>query len=109
MKLKIRKGDIVRVITGKGSYKKLTGKVLKVIPEKQKLIVTGVNLRKKHQKQTSMQKQGGIIERENPIHISNVMLICQKCEKPTRVRYELSEQGGSFRVCRKCGAIIKEG
>ncbi|MBN1234319.1 MAG: 50S ribosomal protein L24 [Candidatus Coatesbacteria bacterium] len=104
--MKIRKGDSVMVIAGKGSHTKQKGKVLKVIKDKNRVIVQGVNLRKKHTRPSTKNQQGGIIEREQPIHISNVMIVCSKCSKPTRIKMEKAEQGGNYRVCKRCGAVI---
>ena len=101
--LNIRKDDTVQVITGK--YKGKKGKVMKAMPAKGYVIVEGVNIRKKHQKPTKDVQQGGIIETEGPIHKSNVMLLCPRCSKPTRLGFKL---GGDkkVRVCHKCGEAI---
>lgn len=110
MKVKIRKGDTVEVISGKRTDVGKRGEVIKVLPDKRMIVVQGVNLHKKHQRQ--MQTQGrrsispGIIEFETPFHISNVMLVCPKCDEPTRVGI-LREEGRSQRVCKKCGAVIE--
>ena len=108
MKMKIRKGDIVRAITGEGSHTKKEGKVLKVFPSKQTIIVAGINLRKRHTRPSSSNQQGGIIEREQPIHFSNVMIICSKCNEPTRIGIRVEENGARYRICKKCGAVIHE-
>ncbi len=81
MSLRIKKGDTVLVLSGKDKDKK--GRVLKVLPKDEKVIVEGINIVKKHQKPSRKYPQGGIIERENPVHISKVMLMCPKCDKPT--------------------------
>lgn len=106
MKVKIRKGDTVQVISGRLEDKGKRGEVIKVLPEVQRVVVQGINMRKKHQRQ--MQTQGrtvnpGIIEFEGPISISNVMLICPSCGEPTRVGLHRSESGLQ-RVCKKCRA-----
>ncbi len=106
MKVKIRKGDNVEVIGGAG--KGIRGEVIKVLPRKSQIVVQGVNIRKKHQRQ--MQTQGrtiqpGIIEAEGPIHISNVMLVCPNCKEPTRVGISRDE-GEMVRICKKCEGEI---
>lgn len=103
---KIKKGDTVIVIAGKEKGKK--GKVLRVIPKHQRVIVEGVNFIKKHQRPTQRFQQGGIIEKEGPIHISNVMLICPRCNNPTRVGYTFIEGDRKVRFCKKCEEIIEK-
>ncbi len=103
LKFKIRKNDRVQVITGKDRGK--VGKVLRVIPRTSRAIVEGVNIVKKHQKPTPG-SQGGIIEKEATIHISNLMLICPKCTDPVRVGYKILEDGSKVRICKKCGEVI---
>jgi large subunit ribosomal protein L24 len=108
MKLKIRKGDIVEVISGSYVDKGKRGEVIKVLPKQQRVAVQGVNLRKKHQSQVQTQGRTlspGIIEFEGPIHISNVMLVCPKCDEPTRVGIQ-REAGEALRVCKHCGELI---
>lgn len=104
MALSIRKGDRVSVIAGKNKGKK--GKILKVNPAKSRVIVEGVNLLKKHTKPTKDNPKGGIIEKEAPIHISNVMLICPSCSKPTRLGSVMTKTGKKSRVCLRCEAEI---
>jgi len=100
----IKKDDMVRVITG--DDKGVEGKVLKVLPKEKKLIVEGVNMVKKHTKARPPKlPQGGIIEKASPIDISNVVLLCSKCGKPTRPRKEKGQRG-SIRFCRQCGEAI---
>ncbi len=103
MAAKVKREDFVVVIAGKDKGKK--GKVLKVIPKKQRLVVEGVNIVKKHQRPTAT-TAGGIIEKPAPIHVSNVMLICPKCGKATRVGFTFLEDGTKVRKCKKCGEII---
>ncbi|MCG9967859.1 50S ribosomal protein L24 [Pelotomaculum terephthalicicum JT] len=103
-KIHVRKGDTVLVVTGKSAGKK--GKVLEVIPAKNKLIIEGVNIVKRHSKPTQKLPQGGILEKEAPIHSSNVMLFCNKCNTPTRVGKKVLENGEKERVCKKCGEAI---
>jgi large subunit ribosomal protein L24 len=99
-KLRVKKGDTVMVITGKDSRK--TGKVLRIFSKKERIVVEGLNIVKKHTRARGNQP-GGIEEKEAPLHISNVMLYCQKCGKPVRMRRNLLENGEKVRVCVKCG------
>ncbi len=105
-KLKIKKGDEVVVVAGRERFAKKKGKVLKIFPEKNTVIVEGVNFVKKHRRQTRQDRQGGIINVEAPINISNIMLVCPKCGKPSRVGRIRLEGGSSARVCRSCNEII---
>jgi len=108
MRVKIRKGDQVEVISGRLEDKGTRGEVIKVLPDENKVVVQGVNLRTKHQRQ--VQSQGrtispGKVKFEAPVHLSNVMLVCPKCGKTTRVG--LNRDGEkSVRVCKKCQAVI---
>jgi large subunit ribosomal protein L24 len=103
----IRKKDMVVVIAGKEKGKK--GRILAVYPDKDRVIVEKLNIIKRHQKPTQKQKQGGIIEKEGSIHISNIMLLCGRCDKPTRVSYSILETGTKVRMCKKCGEAIDKG
>ncbi|MGB9847153.1 MAG: 50S ribosomal protein L24 [Desulfotomaculales bacterium] len=103
-KVHVRKGDTVLVISGKYAGKR--GKVLSVEPKKSRVIVEGVNVVKRHARPTRALPQGGIIEKEAPIHSSNVMLVCSKCNKPTRIAKKFLAEGGKVRVCKKCGEVI---
>lgn len=108
MKVKIKKGDTVEVISGREVDKGKRGEVIRVIPDETRVVIQGVNMRKKHQRQ--MQAQGrtmspGIIEFEAPVHISNVMLVCPKCDEATRVRIQ-REDGEARRVCKHCGSLL---
>jgi large subunit ribosomal protein L24 len=103
--LGIKKGDTVLVLSGKDKDKK--GRVLAIFPSKQKLIVEGVNIVKKHQKPSRKYPQGGIIEKEGLIHTSKVMLVCPKCDKPTRIGARILEDGKKVRVCKKCKEVIE--
>lgn len=100
----VKKGDKVIVITGKDKGK--TGTVIEALPKKDRVVVEGVNMIKKHQKPTQMNPEGGIEEREAAIHVSNVMLLDPKTNKPTRVGYKV-EDGKKVRVAKKSGEIIK--
>ncbi|HLE50939.1 MAG TPA: 50S ribosomal protein L24 [Anaerolineales bacterium] len=108
VKVKIKKGDIVEVITGSQKDKGKRGEVMRVLPKEQRVVVQGVNLRKKHQRQVQTQGRSlspGIIEFEGPVHISNVMLVCPKCDEATRVSIQ-REGGESRRVCKNCGNLL---
>ncbi|MEW6214579.1 MAG: 50S ribosomal protein L24 [Nitrospirota bacterium] len=100
----IKKNDTVVVITGREKSKK--GRVLSVYPSKGRLRVERLNMVKKHMKPSRKYTQGGIIEKESPIHISNVMLICPKCNKPTRIGNTVLSDGKKVRVCKKCKEVI---
>ena len=105
--LKIRKGDRVRVLTGKDRGKE--GVVMKAIPDKNKVIVEGVNMAKRHQKARTATSQGGIIDKDMPIPVANVAIVCTSCGKATRVGYRFEETGGvsrKIRICRKCGGDL---
>lgn len=106
MGLGIKKEDTVLVMTGKEKGKK--GRVLSVMPAKSKLIIEKVNIIKRHMKPSRKYSQGGIIEKEAPIHISNVTLVCPKCGKPTRIGNLVMESGAKVRVCKKCKEVIDQ-
>lgn len=101
-KMTIRKGDTVKVITGKDRGK--TGKVLRSVPEKSRVVVEKVNMVKKAMRPTQANPQGGIVSQEAPIYVSNVMLVCPSCDKATRVGHDWNDEGKKVRVCKKCGA-----
>ncbi|UWG97928.1 50S ribosomal protein L24 [Dehalobacter sp. DCM] len=104
-KVNVKKGDMVMVITGKDAGKK--GKVLEVLPQKSRVVVEKVNVVKKHQKPTKDNPQGGIMDKEAPIHSSNVMLFCTECNSVTRK--SIKETGeGKVRVCKKCGSNLPD-
>jgi large subunit ribosomal protein L24 len=100
----VRKNDRVMVITGKEKGK--AGKVLKVLPKKSRVVVEKLNMIKRHTKASRAVGKGGIVEKEGPIHISNVMLMCDKCNEAVRVGHKVLEDGRKARVCRKCGETI---
>ena len=101
----IKRNDIVKVLSGKEKGK--TGKVLKVFSRGNRALVEGVNFIKRHTRQTKQDQKGGIIQRESPMRISKLMLICKHCNKPTRIAMKIMEDGKSrARVCRKCREII---
>ena len=101
--MKLKKGDRVRVLSGKDVGKE--GEITRVLPERDRVIVDGVNVAKRHQRATNATMQGGIIDKEMPIHVSNVALLCSACGA-TRVGYRFAPDGKKVRVCRKCGADI---
>ena len=103
-KVHVKKGDTVIVINGKDESKK--GKVLSVNPDNSTVLVEGVNIVKKHKKPRSQFQQGGIVPQESPIHSSKVMLVCNKCGKPTRIAKKVHENGDKDRACKKCGEVI---
>lgn len=102
--MKIRKNDTVLVISGKDKGKK--GKVRVAFPADAKLLVEGVNFIKRHTRATGAVRQAGIIEREAPIRVSNVMLLCGKCSSPARIGSRFLDDGRKVRVCRSCNEII---
>jgi len=102
--MKIRKNDTVLVIAGKDKGKK--GKVRFAYPKKQKVLVEGVNFIKKHSKARGQVRQAGIIDLEVPVPISNVMLLCDKCNHPTRIGFHFLEDGRKVRICRSCREVI---
>ncbi len=102
--MKIHKDDTVLVIAGKDKGKK--GKVRFAYPRKQQVIVEGVNFIKKHSKARGAAKQAGIIDLEAPLHISNVMYLCGKCNKPARIGMRKLDDGRNVRFCRSCGEVI---
>jgi large subunit ribosomal protein L24 len=100
---KLKKGDTVKVLSGKDKGK--TGKILRVISEKDRVIVEKVNLIKKH-KRPDQKSKGGILEKEAPLHISKVGLFCSKCNKAVRIRTRIMDDGKKVRVCSKCNEVI---
>ncbi len=102
--MKIRKGDRVRVLAGKDRGKE--GEVMRALPREGKVIVEGVNIARKSQRPTRTTQQGGIIDKDMPVPVSNVALVCPSCHKPTRVGYKVDASGTKVRVCKKCGGEI---
>ena len=98
--MKIKKGDRVRVLTGKDRGKE--GEVMRAIPSQDKVIVDGVNIAKRHTRATRQTQQGGIIDKDMPMQVANVALICSSCGKPTRVGYRFDDQKRKVRICKKC-------
>ncbi len=105
VKMRIRRNDIVKIIKGKDRGK--VGKVIRVLPEKGKIIVEKVNVVKRHVRPSNVNPQGGIIEKETPIFATNAMIMCDKCNKPVRVGYRITEAGEKFRFCKSCEETIE--
>jgi large subunit ribosomal protein L24 len=103
-KRKVKKNDLVMVIAGKERGK--SGRILRIFAKKDRAIVEKINFIKRHQRPTGQQRQGGIIEREAPLDLSNLMLICESCNKPIRVGKKALEDGKKARCCKKCGEMI---
>ena len=103
----VRRGDTVVVIAGKERGKR--GKVLRVLGSEGRVLVEHVNMIKKHQRPTQKLRQGGIIEREGPLNLSNVLLLCSRCDKPTRTGTRVLGDGRKTRTCRRCGESIDKG
>ncbi|MCM8766619.1 MAG: 50S ribosomal protein L24 [Candidatus Omnitrophica bacterium] len=106
MKFKLKRGDIVQVIKGKDRGKK--GRILKLFPKEGRVLVEGINFVKKHTRPKAVDRQGGIIQIEKPISISNVNFFCLKCSKPVRLGIKFLEDGTKVRYCKKCKEIIEE-
>jgi len=105
-KFRIRKDDKVMVITGKDAGK--LGKVLKVLRKKDRVLVEKVNMVKRHMRANPYRQQaGGIVEKEMPVHVSNLMVVCPACTKPTRVGYRYTEDRKKLRFCKKCNEVME--
>ena len=102
--MKVAKKDTVLVISGNDKGK--TGRVLRVFPARQRLLVEGVNFIKRHSRPTQTNPKGGIVEKEAPIHISNIMVICPKCNAPTKVGIKTLEDGRRSRLCKQCRELL---
>jgi large subunit ribosomal protein L24 len=105
--MRVRKGDKVRVISGKD--RGLEGRVISSLPERDKVLVEGANRIKKHTKVTTSARgsqAGGIVTQEAPIHVSNVQVICPNCGKPSRLGHRVDDTGAKKRICRRCGGDI---
>lgn len=104
MSLRLKKNDRVRVISGKDKGKE--GKILRRIPDRDLVVIEGVNMVSRHMRPSQRNPQSGIIKQEAPIYASKVMLVCPQCGKATRVGSSFLESGKKVRVCKKCGEII---
>jgi len=102
--MKIRKDDTVVITAGKDRGKK--GKVRRALPTEDRVIVEGLNMIKRHSRARRAARQAGIIELEAPIHVSDVMLVCEKCGKPTRVSFRFLDDGKKVRICNSCREVI---
>jgi large subunit ribosomal protein L24 len=103
--VKLKKGDRVKVLSGKD--RGVEGLISRVIPERNRVIVEGVNLVKKHQRATQKVKQAGIIERNMPVDVSNVAILSPQDGKPTRIGYRFDDQGNKFRICKRTGSDLR--
>lgn len=101
---RLRKGDTVLVVAGRERGK--SGKLLKMIPEKNRATVERLHMVKRHRKGQGVQNPGGITEKEASVHLSNLMLICARCNKPTRIGARRLEDGRLVRTCRRCGDLV---
>ena len=102
--LHVRRGDLVEVVSGREASRR--GKVLRVIPDAQRVLIEKLNLVKRHMRPTQKNPQGGIVEKEGPVHVSNVRLVCPRCDAPRRMGNKRGTDGKSARVCRKCGEVV---
>jgi large subunit ribosomal protein L24 len=102
---RIKRDDMVLVLAGKARGKQ--GQVREVLPSHDRVIISGLNMVKRHQRQRTEREPAGIIEKEAPIHISNVKLICRACQKPTRVTFRVRSDGVKVRVCRACSQDVE--
>jgi len=107
VKLHIKKGDTVAVITGKDKGKR--GKILRALPKKNRVIIEGINLIKRHTRPTQKNPQGGIVTKEGSIHVSNIMVVCPGCGQPTRLGKREISKGKYVRICKRCQADIDKG
>jgi large subunit ribosomal protein L24 len=107
MSMRVRRGDTVMVRAGKERGRR--GKVLRVLPAASRILVEHINMTKKHQRPTPKLRQGGIIEREGTIALSNVMVVCARCDRPTRVGLQVLADGRKVRICRRCRESIDKG
>jgi large subunit ribosomal protein L24 len=103
-KMRLKKDDKVKVVTGKDKGK--IGKVIKIDRDHGRVLVENINIIKRHSRPSAQNRQGGIIEREAFVHISNVMLMCSKCMEPVRVGAKVLEDGKKVRVCKRCSEIL---
>ena len=103
-KVLLKKNDTVMVVAGKNRGK--SGKVLRVLPKKEAVIIERLNFAKRHLRAGGPHGKGGIVEKEAPIRISNVQLLCGKCNRPTRIGKKVLQDGKKIRICRKCGEAI---
>ena len=104
MKVHVKKDDLVQIVSGKEKGKR--GKIIKVFPKKNRVLVEKINYIKRHTRPTQQQQEGGIIEKEGSIYASNVMLVCNKCDKPVKYKKKLLEDDKKVRICVKCNEVL---
>lgn len=102
--MKLKKGYTVKIISGNDKGKQ--GKIIAVFPDKEKIVVEGVNIKKKHVRPRQQGKKGELVKIPAPLSLARVMLVCSKCSQPTRISYIKNDSGKKTRVCKKCGGII---
>ncbi|MBI3972455.1 MAG: 50S ribosomal protein L24 [Chloroflexi bacterium] len=107
MAAKVRKNDTVQVLAGREKGKQ--GKVTRVLPKEERVVIDGVNIRKRHVKAKRPGEQAGIVEFPAPLHISNVALVCAKCGRPSRIGFRFLEDGSKVRYCKRCDEVIENG
>ena len=100
----LKKNDLVMVISGKEKGK--SGRILRVFPQKNRVLIEKINFVKRHTRPSGQMRQGGILEKEAHIHISNVMIVCEKCNLPIRFGKKILDDGKKVRVCKKCGEVL---
>ncbi|PSR21392.1 MAG: 50S ribosomal protein L24 [Sulfobacillus acidophilus] len=100
----VKKGDLVKVLAGRDKGKE--GHIVQAFPKENRVVVEKVNLVKRHQRPTAENPEGGIITKEAPIHVSNVMKVCTSCRKPTRIAHKFLDDGKKVRACKHCGATL---
>ena len=104
VKFHVKKDDMVKIIAGKEKGK--TGKVMRIFPAKGRVVVESLNVIKRHTRPTQLNPEGGIVEKEAPISVSNVMLICGSCSEAARTGFKVLEDGSKARYCKKCNEIV---
>jgi len=102
--LSVKKNDLVKVIAGRERGK--SGRILRVFPRKNRVLVEKINFVKRHTRPSGQTRQGGIVEKEAPINVSNVMVICEKCNVPVRIGKKILDDGKKVRMCKKCGEVL---
>ncbi len=102
--LKIKRNDMVKILVGKDKGK--SGKVLKILPAGSRVIVQGMNFMKKHVKRRRQEEQGGIVDQEASLDISNVSVICKRCSQPVRISVDVLSDGSKVRYCKKCKEVL---
>jgi large subunit ribosomal protein L24 len=103
-RLSLKKNDLVKVIAGRERGK--SGRILRVFPRKNRVLVEKINFVKRHTRPSGQTRQGGIVEKEAPINVSNVMVICEKCNVPVRIGKKILDDGKKVRMCKKCGEVL---